>query len=289
MSEFIRHYTKIQEYRTDNQVDTALAYIQIKSHTIRILIWESSQNNLLAFDEIQFTRPLNTEEQIAQFQHFLPESGLSGFPVRQVRLIYEPGHFVLVPAPLWDEKNALDYLLQTGEPAFDFRILEQTFGEGHHLVYALPLAWKNWADQLFESSEIQWLCSLIPFIYKGMEMCPPDKSMMLACIENEYMFGLAFRGGSLQFLNRFEFKTENDLLYFTLLTAETAGANPAEDRLLLCGNLLPSSLGFEKLNRYFGNTEFISDKTPASDVQGAGFLRHSVYFDLMMHLSHQKT
>lgn len=284
MSEFSRLYTQILEYRTQKEADMALACIQIKTHNIRVMITDDRQQRLLAFDEIQFTRNLSQEEQILQIQHFLPESGLSKFPVKQVQLIYEPRHFVLVPEPIWDEKNAHEYLLQTGDPDYDFRIMEQPFGEGHHLVFALPLVWQNWASQLFESSEMQWCTSLLPLINRGMESCKTGNSLLMASVENAYVFILAFRDGSLQFLNRFDFRTENDLLYFCLLAAETAGIQPEKDRFLLCGSLLPSSLGFEKLNRYFGATEFLSEKGILKEETGTAFLQHSVYFDFMVHL-----
>jgi hypothetical protein len=286
LSDFSQFYTISQFYRGEFSVDSALACIQIKTQSIRILILESSTKKVAAFDEIQFTRTLALEDQILQFQHFLPKSGLSSFPVERVQMVFEPAFFTLIPSPIWDPNFALDYLLQTGDPDFDFQIVVQSFGDGHHLVYALPLHWINWAKQLFESSEMQWRVSLIALANLGMEKWPHEASCLFACVENHYVFLMAFKNGALQYLNRFEFKTENDLLYFALLAAQTCGISTEKDKFFICGSLMPSSLGFEKLNRYFGSLEFVSEKSQGLSDPAVAFLQQSVYFDLMSQIPH---
>lgn len=284
MEKFNQNYTVSNRFKSESGTEAGSCFLQVKQNAIRILILDGQGDNILAFDEIQFTRNLAIEDQVAQFQHFLPQSCLSQLKVEKVMLVFEPIHFALVPNPVWNPEKALHYLLQTSDPEYDFQLLVHPGLFDAHLVFALPKAWADWANQLFASSEMEWQCNLATCLETCEHLSHETSDFQWIWIENQYAFFISFRNGQLQFCNRFTFKTENDLLYFSLLAAQSAGLEPENARVIIAGSLLSSSLGFEKLNRYFGQLEFFSQKPSQHPSESPLHQYPSIFCDLICHL-----
>ena len=256
---------------------------QLKSGGFRVLLLSESREEIWAFDEIQYTRNLDCALQINQMEIFAPKSFLAQATIRKVTISFDSEIFTLVPAPLFMETSMLPALSLVAEvPAGAQLFATHHAGQGFYLVHAIPGAWKAWANQLFETSEIQWISSLSGLLDSAVQLHnSTEEAALLAHIESGLVVLIGTKAGHILYANRFEFKSENDLLYFILLALNELGLNGENGRTIISGGMLPGSLGFEKLARYIAHLEFVRHETELYVPFGFEALHHHNYFDLL--------
>jgi hypothetical protein len=263
------------------------AIVQIKPQGIRILVLNENLIEVLAFDDLQFTKSLSVSEQISQFQHFISESALTELKISKIWFSYSSSYFTLLPASLFSKEKAKMALDQVCDLPSFFLIQNEKLSIEAQIIYGLHNDWLDWTNLIFDTQEICWICNETNFIESGIAISEKDKTKIcLAMVENDFLFFGVFSDGKLLFFNRFAYKTENDLLYFCLLGMQETGMEPETTRLLICGSLLPGSMGMEKLSRYFGEIEFAK---PLLDIQLDNqfeVLKHHNYFDLSSQIKH---
>jgi len=285
------NYTVFQKIRNtaliNGQEQNCKALVQIKPQGIRILALDENLKDVLALDDIQFTKNLEISEQISQFQHFISDSALSELKITNIWFSYSSAFFTLLPEILFDEEKAEIALQQICDLPDSFQIQDEKLSINARLIYGLPKEWTDWTNLVFDTQEVSWICNETSFIESGILISKvAETKICLALIENNYLFFGVFLDGKLLFFNRFEYKTENDLLYFCLLGMHETAMEPESTRLIVCGSLLPGSIGMEKLSRYFGEIEFAKPITKIQIESDFDVLRHHNYFDLTSQIIH---
>ena len=291
MTAFTVHYSAFQRLRHSSfeitKGEPCKAIVQIKSQGIRVIIFADETREILAFDDIQFTKAIHTTEQIAQFQYFMSESGLSQLNIDKIWFCYAAPHFCLLPEVLFDEEKAYLALNQVCEVDYPHLIKSQKISNGARIIYALPKEWEDWTTQLFVHSEITWNCNQTGLLESGFATSKDSgDGICLAQIENDHLLVSVFTSNKLLFFNRFDYHSENDLLYFCLLTMSENGLEPYSTRFILSGSILPGSMGMEKLNRYFGAIEFSKTVHTLHIEPRFEALRHHNYFDLISQMAY---
>ena len=263
------------------------AIILVKQQEISILVLGENGKEIVAFDEIQFTKDIDIENQIAQFQYFMTESCLSELTIDSICICYSSQHFCILPDQLFDASKIEAALLQGSTIPYDFICNYDSLGFDAKIIYALPKAWKDWTEQVFESSEIVWKCNHTGFI-EAARMLPveQDDAFCITEIENDQLFVGVIKNHNLLFFNRFAYQSENDLLYFCLLAMQQNQMETNSGRLILCGNILSGSGGMEKLERYFGSIEFVKKSHILELETTFEILNHPKYFSLISQISH---
>lgn len=257
--------------------------IQIKSTGIRLLLLSESLREALAFDEIQFTRKLNFDQQIEQIQAFTGDSLLSESDPKQAFLSFDSEIFTLCPNEILQVGKPIQLLEQVAilpnscevlvhpQPSTDFT-----------LIHTISKEWKNWADQIYSDAEFEPISVLSGLIAYGRQASLNySLPMIYAHIETNQLYIMGLDKGMVILVNRFLFLAENDLLYFVLLVISEMGSQPDQMRVLISGNLLSGSLGFEKLSRYVANLEFAKPELVFSIPEGLDALHHYNYIDLV--------
>lgn len=257
--------------------------LQAKFQGIRLLLLAEGMNEILALDEIHFTRKLNAEQQVEQLQAFIPQSFLSETDPVRIHLAFDSEIFTLCPEVLFVAEGMADLLIPlAGGDKMGFVTSQYQHHLKARMVHSIPQAWKTWSDQVFSEAECEWNSTISGIIDHSFSFSSQaNESILFAHVESGHFYALVFDKGKLLFLNRFEYQTENDLLYFLLLVASETGLQPAGVRCILSGHVLPGSLGFEKLSRYFGALEFARFDTEIIVPSGLELLFHHQYLDLM--------
>lgn len=246
---------------------------------LRLLYRLPENGSLCALDEIRFTRNLSPSEKLAQFRHFIPDSLLSETQFERIILALDPRSFTLIPESLFSPDAAAGLLQLVGDVSTQDEILYEKVREDMVLVFSVSKEWTGWASGIFQPAEVQWTC-----VFSGMlrQMAAyTEKDQLLAHIGPGRLYSLAVKEGKFCFFNRYDFRTEQDLLYYFLLSMEQSRLNPEQDEVLLCGSIMSGSAGYEKLIRYAGNVKFAVSPEPDSLLPPAAGIRHPVYFDLL--------
>ncbi|MGZ3814578.1 MAG: DUF3822 family protein [Mucilaginibacter sp.] len=89
---------------------------------------------------------------------------------------------------------------------------------------------------------------------------PPDHHLYLN-IDDDQVEILNFKGDKLRFYNSFEFKTEDELVYFTSLVAEELQLQLRDVTLVLSGNVGMDNKNTSRLAKFFGKVELNELKT----------------------------
>jgi hypothetical protein len=257
--------------------------IQIKSTGIRLLLLSDSFREALAFDEIQFTRKLSFSQQIEQIQAFTTDSLLADSDPKQAFLIFDSDVFTLCPNEYLRVAEPKQWLDQLALPKYSQVVFFQPQPETDFtLIHCIPEEWQNWANQIFSDTECKPISILGGLLEFGRQTSLNySLPMIFAHVESNQLYIIGLDKGKVLLANRFFFQAENDLLYFFLLIISEMGAQPDQIRVLLSGNLLSGSLGFEKLSRYVAHLEFAKPELIFGIPDGLDALHHYNYIDLV--------
>jgi hypothetical protein len=278
-------YSVFQKIRCQNwasrKTEPSNALVQVLPQGVRILLSLAENDAIVAFDEIQFTTELSVEEQINQFRHFIPQSILAEAAVNAVTIATEARFFCLLPVHLFSEQVAEASLADLSDIPFPFTAMHEILANDMVIVFAVPNAWLDWTNQVFSQSELKWTCSLTGLLDYSLGRKPNDSKEVYAQIDPKSFLAVCVENGRLLFANHFQFKTENDLLYFLLLVMDEMGLAPETNKVWLSGSILAGSSGFEKLNRYFGDLNFVKSTNFVQELAEEDFLHHHLNFDLI--------
>jgi hypothetical protein len=268
------------DWETDRHAPS-VAFLEAGPEAIRIVLRRDYGRLITALDEIRFTRKLGEEERFGEFRRFMPESLLTEAGLRALVFIAEPTAFTLIPKKLLTEGSERQILGWTAPVAESDRVLSETLGEETMILFSVPAVWWNWALQVFNQPEVYWTTG-ISGLFRAFSSGAPNREAFLAArVLNQSVLALGWRDNSLRFINRFGYQSENDLLYYLLLACRESGLSPENDPVLLCGNISPGSVGFEKISRYLGNLSFLKDESPEGPFTAEGGPESSTFFDLI--------
>jgi hypothetical protein len=270
----------IQRQRAARQPQgNAEIILHLTDELVRILQIQADERILLlGLDEIRFTRSLSAAGKVEQFQQFVPESLLGEARFPRICMAVEPVSFSLIPKELFDVAAAGDLLRLAGNWAEQDGIFFEEVHPGIILVFSPGKEWLNYATEIFDTSEIRWTTSFSGMLRYAASM---EEDALLACIGPASMHAFGKRAGRLEFFNRFNFRNEQDLLYYVLLSMEQSGLDPEVSPVKLCGSIMPGSAGFEKISRFVGNISFAMPPELLSELPPSSGIRHPQFFDLL--------
>jgi len=254
-------------------------FLQVLEDGIRLVYRLPNAGSLCGLDEIRFMRNLDTAGKVAQFRHFMPESLLSEAEFSKITIAVEPACFSLVPENLFEPTAARDVLKLAGNLSEESEVFSENSGNGAVLVFSLEKEWMDWASHIFNPAELVWTTNFSGLL--NTAYLAPEGAGFISHISPSNITCIYANQGQLFFLNRFPYRSENDLLYFMLLSLEQCNLEAETHPIRLSGSILPGSAGFEKLSRYAGNLSFTVPEEVDSLLPPAAGLRHPVFFDLL--------
>jgi hypothetical protein len=253
--------------------------LQFTEDGFRLCAFIREGNILCGLDEVRFTRQLSSAEKLAQLEHFLPDSLLADQPYAAITIAVEPLAFTLIPADLFSEDAARFLLEISGDGSPEDRCFSELVNAEMLLYFSVDKNWCENAAKIFSKAAIAWTCNFSGLL--RFASGPMEKDGLLARIGSGYLHTFGRKDGKLCFFNRYTFRTEQDLLYYFLLSMEQTELDPEKSEVQLCGSIMTGSLGFEKISRYAGNLRFVIPEAVQSELPPSSGIRHPQYFDLL--------
>jgi len=200
-------------------------------HQNRLLV--SAQNCIL--DELAHPKQLS-ELLSATYKNVvigLPASGLT-----------------LVPKRLFSENYAAEFarFLDVRE---DERVLVQALDDENHIIYKTPSALISAVEKFGLQNTVYTGQGWINAIAKNR----PADSALYIDINTDWVQFLHFSLGSLRFYNAFEFKNEDELVYFTSFVAEELNLKPQQTTLILSGDINVDDKNMKRLSEFYPKIE----------------------------------
>jgi Protein of unknown function (DUF3822) len=175
-----------------------------------------------------------------------------------VRVSVHSASFTLVPAALFRKEYAASYLaLMRGSALSEFE-LAQTFlhtDGDFYSVFCIDWAIADFLRDAypFQSPTLLHQTSALLLATANIDRRQLGRPTVSLYFENEYVTVIHRRGGKLQYINRFGYKTPSDLAYYVLYVLEELHLLPAEVTALLYGEITPYAEQYTQLSRFLPN------------------------------------
>jgi len=178
-------------------------------------------------------------------------------PFKSVSIIYSNGKSTLIPVPLFDRDNLDVYanfnfpVNEGDEVAYDkLKTLESCN------IYTLPVCIKEKLTELFSGCKIFHFSSMLIesllIRYKNQNI----NNTVFANVHSTHFDITVIDGEKLVFYNSFNYRSEEDFIYYLIFVLEQLKLNPEEVKLILLGEIQKRSMVYDLLYKYIRNVSF---------------------------------
>jgi len=159
----------------------------------------------------------------------------------------------LVPKKLFRADRAADVarLLDVRESE---KVFAQAFDDENYIVYKTPGSISSAVEKFGFQNTVYTAAGWVKAIHKNR---PTADHLYLEFGKNQLQIAY-FSGNILRFYNIFEFKNEEDVVYFTTLVTEELHLKPNQTALVLSGDILPDDRNMKRLAEFFPKIEMNS-------------------------------
>ena len=230
--------------------------ISLSKTGFSIIIGSENKQQILLSAHAYWPRERSYATLIARYDSCLDQLELNIDLCQSLRCLVNFQKFSLVPEHLYQKgegKAILSYTakLQKGDHIYT----DHWVGSESILIHALPAEVIDWIKKRFGQATIHHQATAIEALH---QLYPKgDLSGILFVEKTEADFFLAQKG-KLQWYNKFEYQTEEDLLYFILYCLEQNRFLPTELQLKVGGLSLKGDKLRQLLNRYISDVKDIA-------------------------------
>jgi hypothetical protein len=156
----------------------------------------------------------------------------------------------LVPKSLFSGSRVPDLarLLDVKE---DERVFAQAFDDDNHIIYKTPGYLASAVEKFGFQNTVYTAQGWIQAISKSY---PHNNNLYIEIGKTTLQF-LHFSGKSIRFYNSFEYKNEDELVYFASLVGEELNLNPHQVTLVLSGDITTEDKNMKRLAEFFPHIE----------------------------------
>lgn len=202
------------------------------------------------------------------------------FNYKSTKIGIESHTFTLIPDRLFQAENGALYLNKTSR-----------LGDKHHinndhisfnqskLVYSLDAEMIAVLKNYFPSGQMfHEVTTLLNGWRKQAEVKEGKK--VYVDINTDYFTIAFFDGNTLIFINRFQYQTAGDFLYYTLMTYDRFELKPENTPCIVSGFVMDQSEIYKKLYSYVRHLQFLPSSAYYTFSKEFEALPHHHYFDL---------
>jgi len=176
----------------------------------------------------------------------------------KVTIIHDNELATLVPKPLFDETNLVDYLkFNTKILKTDFITYDLLSIADIRVVYVPLVNINNFIFERFGSFEYKHSATITLNRVLTLEKNSNSLKMYLN-IEASHFEIIVVENNHLKFYNRFEYSTKEDFIYYLLFTAEQLQLNPEEFPAVLMGSVDKNDELYQIAYKYVRHVSLLS-------------------------------
>ncbi|AVR46141.1 DUF3822 domain-containing protein [Christiangramia fulva] len=228
--------------------------IQVSLNGLSFCILDRNENSIVFYHKINFGKQLDPIKILARIELEYEKQKELDQPVDEVNLIFTNPLFSLVPANIFDENNASNYL------KFNTKILQTdfiAFDTIHDEIINVYIPYTNIINYFFDKyGEFEYRHSLSVLIDSLLKLQNQGLTMYIHTYHNNYDL-VVVENGKLLLANSFEYDTKEDFLYYILFTAEQLDLDPNTFQLVLIGDISKDSEEYKMAWDYIRNISFL--------------------------------
>ena len=243
-----------------NKISTSSLYslsIQVHLDGFSFYIQNIASKEITCFENIQFNTNSTLQNLPKQIERVFDTHKELQHIYKEVRVIYSNNLFTLVPLALFDESKAVDYL------KFNTKILSTDFVahdalEQHDLINVY-VPYTNVNNYFFEHfGSFNYYHSITLFTKELFKTSQGSSNPeVLALISPSHFYLGILREKKILLVNRFEIKTPEDFIYYTLFCFEQLNINPDSVRFKVTGHIQKGDDFYNMAYTYIRNIEIL--------------------------------
>ena len=233
--------------------------IQVNLSGLSFFVLNTMNSEVEFLDAVYFDKKQTPQTLLDQLTHSFNSLDALQKQFSKVFVVHDNELATLVPKPLFDETNLVDYL------KFNSKILKTDFITYDHLnaadimvVYVPLVNINNFIFERFGSFEYKHSSTIT--LNRVLTLEKNSKlAKMYINIEPSHFEIIVVENNHLKFYNRFEYFTKEDFIYYLLFTAEQLQLNPEEFPLVLMGAINDTDDRYKIAYKYVRNISLLSN------------------------------
>ncbi len=234
---------------------------------------------MLFFKETKLDHSTTPEELLMEIEDLVRENFMLQQDFSEVTVVYASGVYGLVPAPLFDESRASEYL------KFNSKILANDY-IAHDLLENLDMVvvyvpYMNINNFFFEKyGSFNYYHSASVLLKTILENEKFSLPKIFLHLQQNHFDCIIIKDGKLLLCNTFTYKTPADFIYYTLFCLEQLKLNPETVTVLLCGDIERNDDLYNIAYTYIRNLEFVDTGKNDVRIEGIGAHGHFILKNL---------
>ena len=211
--------------------------IQVNLNGLSFFVLNTMDSKIEFLESVNFDKKQTPQALLDHLTHNF--NSLEGLQKQfgRVTIVHDNELATLVPKPLFDEINLVDYLkFNTKILKTDFITYDALTTEDIMVVYVPLVNINNFIFERFGSFEYKHSATILLNRVLTLEKNSNSLKMYLN-IEAFHFEIIIVENNKLRFYNRFEYNTKEDFIYYLLFTAEQLQLNPEEFPAILMGTV----------------------------------------------------
>lgn len=209
--------------------------------------------------KVPFDRVRSPEELSWEIDKLFTEQQWNSQTFSEVKLIHSSHLYTVVPAALFEEKKASEYLkFNTKILSTDFVSFDEVENQDLVIVYLPFVNANNFIFDRFGSFTYFHSITLLLCHFLKIEKFAKVPKVYLH-VQKDFFDCIVLKGNKLMLCNSYPYKTPEDFIYFVLFCFEQLKLNPDDIDTVLCGEVQNNSDLFEILFTYVRNVSFYEE------------------------------
>jgi len=222
----------------------------------------SLDGEVLFFSEKNFDSSLTPEELLFELEDAISEEKSLQGRFESVNLIYTTHNYTLVPATLFDEDKASEYLkFNTKILGNDYISYDEIESQNTVIVYVPYVNINNYIFDRYGPFNYYHASTLLVKDLLNIEKHSRSAKVYLHVLKDQFEC-IVFMNGKLQLCNSYAYKTAEDFIYYVLFCFEQLKLNPDEVDTVLCGSITSENDLYDILYTYVRNVSFMDRSLP---------------------------
>ncbi len=247
----------MQQKKTNiqNTINNRLS-VQISLNGLSFLVTNPASEEPVFFLEKVLDHSTTPEELLREIETIMFKNEILNTAFAEVSVVYSTPVYSLVPAPLFDETKASEYL------KFNSKILANDY-MAHDLVenqniVVVYVPFMNINNFFFEKyGSFSYYHSVTVMLKTILEEEKYSLPKIFLHFQKNSFDCIVLKNGELQLCNSYTYKTPEDFIYYTLFCMEQLYLDPENIPVILCGEIEKDDDNFKIAYTYIRNLEFM--------------------------------
>ncbi|MCG2418667.1 DUF3822 family protein [Aequorivita sp. F47161] len=247
-----------------NKVHNRLS-VQVSLNGLSFLVTNPASEDPIFFVEKSLDHSTTPEEILMDIEAVMYNNAELNTNFAQVTVVYSSPIYSVIPAPLFDETKASEYL------KFNSKILANDY-MAHDVIelkniVVVYIPFMNINNFFFEKyGSFSYYHSVSVMLKTLLEKENYSLPKMFLHFQKNNFDCIILKNGELQLCNSFQYKTPEDFIYYTLFCLEQLHLNPDTLPVILFGEIDKEDEYYKIAYTYIRNLEFL-DATKYSNYQ----------------------